>query len=194
MVATLTTFAKHFTVHPDMGTVTPPDAAMQQLVTEQIARILEQAHTLGETDARAQLHEAGKGDVQRGLSLPSPRSWVQRAGDNVSHLVDRLTAWVQDWFASDGDANDFEGAFTDFVDTTGEAGASWEIPEEIGSGMLGVWQDAGIPDIVWLDEPGSCARCAANAAQGPIPIGSEFASGHSYPPAHGRCRCQLSMP
>ena len=45
---------------------------------------------------------------------------------------------------------------------------------------------------VWLNAPGSCAACAANAKQGPIPLEKHFKSGHLTPPAHFGCRCAIA--
>lgn len=43
----------------------------------------------------------------------------------------------------------------------------------------------------WLlsNDPGVCDACAANAAQGYIPINRPFASGHLAPPGCYGCRC-----
>lgn len=37
-----------------------------------------------------------------------------------------------------------------------------------------------------------CPVCADNAASGDIPVDESFASGEDYPPAHPRCRCNVT--
>jgi 8-oxo-dGTP pyrophosphatase MutT (NUDIX family) len=44
----------------------------------------------------------------------------------------------------------------------------------------------------WItDGVNACGPCAANAAAGPITVGSKFPSGHTAPPAHPHCGCHL---
>ena len=43
----------------------------------------------------------------------------------------------------------------------------------------------------WLDAPGACEVCAANARQGPVELRLPFLSGHITPPGHIGCRCCL---
>ena len=61
-------------------------------------------------------------------------------------------------------------------------------------------QRNGITERRWLTASGSpaavknpvCIVCIGNAVQGWVPIDKEFASGHKAPPAHPRCRCDVT--
>lgn len=41
----------------------------------------------------------------------------------------------------------------------------------------------------WVDHPGACPVCIANAAAGYIGLNEPFPSGHQHPTAHPKCRC-----
>ena len=52
---------------------------------------------------------------------------------------------------------------------------------------------ARVPYSRWLTShmPGVCGDCGDNEAQGPIPVGEVFLSGHRGPPEHPQCMCVL---
>lgn len=52
----------------------------------------------------------------------------------------------------------------------------------------------GVAQKIWLTVGDSrvCPTCESNAADGEIPISSEFYSGDQYPPGHTSCRCSLA--
>lgn len=62
-------------------------------------------------------------------------------------------------------------------------------------GLVDAWKDDASAAKRWVvsAEEQECPRavCQANAAQGPVPVGSQFSSGHVSPPAHGGCTCGL---
>lgn len=68
-----------------------------------------------------------------------------------------------------------------------------ETARAVSRAALERYSKAGIDSVIWQIAPDEsvCARCEANAAQGPIPTGGRFASGDRHPPGHPRCRCAL---
>jgi GNAT superfamily N-acetyltransferase len=52
------------------------------------------------------------------------------------------------------------------------------------------YQSFGVEYVEWLDIDAD-DDCATNAEQGAIPIGQEFDSGDTEPPAHPNCRCAV---
>jgi len=66
---------------------------------------------------------------------------------------------------------------------------TWAVSEA----MVTAYLDAGITEARWqtADDDVTCLRCLANEAQGALPVGDQYASGDTSPPAHPRCRCGL---
>ena len=65
---------------------------------------------------------------------------------------------------------------------------------EMGRALMAEQSDTyaenGVEEVEWLAlDP--CELCATNEAQGSIPVGTEFASGDLFPPAHPNCYCDL---
>jgi len=56
------------------------------------------------------------------------------------------------------------------------------------------YEQAGITGKIWITVGDDDVDdiCAANEAEGPIPIGETFTSGDMHPPAHPLCRCNVS--
>jgi hypothetical protein len=52
------------------------------------------------------------------------------------------------------------------------------------------YEALGVDQVEWFALDG-CDDCEENAGAGPIPMGDEFPSGDSEPPAHTNCRCCL---
>lgn len=71
--------------------------------------------------------------------------------------------------------------------------ARTEIARAMEASVLAYGREVGGMDKEWLDAPGACPICQANAAEGTVPIHRAFASGDEAPPAHPRCRCALAL-
>jgi hypothetical protein len=52
------------------------------------------------------------------------------------------------------------------------------------------YKEFGLEKVEWYSLEG-CEDCQANSDMGPIPLGDEFDSGDTEPPAHTNCRCSL---
>jgi hypothetical protein len=74
-----------------------------------------------------------------------------------------------------------------------EVVARTEIARAMEGAMLAMAKATGGMDKEWLDAPGACPVCVANAAQGAIPLTRPFNSGDQHPPAHPRCRCATAL-
>jgi SPP1 gp7 family putative phage head morphogenesis protein len=71
--------------------------------------------------------------------------------------------------------------------------AQAEIARAQSAAAMRIYAENGTTEVDWstaLDAK-VCPRCDANAAQGPVPIGTAFVSGAKMPPQHPRCRCAL---
>jgi hypothetical protein len=53
------------------------------------------------------------------------------------------------------------------------------------------YQNAGVEQVEWLVAEG-CADCQENADASPIPLGDEFPTGDTEPPAHPNCMCAIA--
>lgn len=53
------------------------------------------------------------------------------------------------------------------------------------------YTEAGVEQVEWLVAEG-CELCQENADASPIPLGQEFPSGDTEPPAHPNCMCALA--
>lgn len=71
--------------------------------------------------------------------------------------------------------------------------AQTEMGNAIEAGNLENAKTRGATHKIWIVTQGNvCPICASNQAQGPIPIGESFGSGHDAPTAHVRCLCSCS--
>ena len=70
-----------------------------------------------------------------------------------------------------------------------------ESAKAIEAGEKAVAEKRGATHKVWLtvSDGRVCDDCAANEAQGVIPIGDKFDTGDEHAPAHPRCRCTVSF-
>lgn len=69
--------------------------------------------------------------------------------------------------------------------------AQTEVTRAMSLAALQAYKASGIGMVRWLTVEDSrvCAKCDANEAAGPRPIGTPFPSGDICPPGHPRCRC-----
>ncbi len=77
--------------------------------------------------------------------------------------------------------------------------AQTELNRARNLGTLGAWAEqnrqgdlGSTPKKEWVTV-GPCPLCQDIAAQGPIPLGQQFAGGFDSPPAHINCRCSLRL-
>lgn len=157
-----------------------------------IADALVQAHMIGTRYGQALTEKQERGVVS------SIKDFLGRAHDIVTGIVDRIREAISDALSSGDEDIDPEQIVQDTID--GEIAvlpdlvAETEIVGEVENTVLGTLKDAGVSQVIWVTNPGACQICLDNEEQGAINIGDAFASGHTEPPAHPRCRCNLSTP
>ena len=156
-------------------------------------KIVEQVNELAVAWARDHAAElVGKKWVD-GVLMDNPRAVYridQVTRDGVRSLVAQAIdgGWSNDRLAQAlRDAYAFSTERAELIATTETAFA-----DESGS-MIAYRQSGVVVGKRWLvgNQPVVCEICADNAAQGVIPLGKEFNSGHDAAPAHPRCRCTI---
>lgn len=194
---------------------------LQQLLTEAVRPMLtgvyQDGYWIGARCAQALISAAqgGSGAVNWGGWRPGTEQGVTRA------FMDRLAADpAYDHLVGTADLTAMQIAHTR-VEAIGmllaKAAARGETTEQIAAAIRGylvdpamayrvaiteivkaqsaatvaAYQRAGVARHEWLDEPGACPICQANAAAGAIPIGMPFPSGDAAPGAHVGCHCGL---
>lgn len=163
-----------------------------------IASLLEQAQEIGHQHAQIETHERSHAWGRRIKQHHDEKHSVKKtlllvaAWQIVTNFVQRII----DWMAKQAADLLAEDDVIAEVDMLAETVASVEIPSAIEQEVLDAMQDQGFLHIAWIVQPDDrvCKTCRTNADQGAIPIGTAFASGDNYPPAHPRCRCSLGSP
>lgn len=68
--------------------------------------------------------------------------------------------------------------------------ANTEMNRAMSVASMDTYNELGLDQVEWFALEG-CEYCEENAEAGPIPLGSEFPSGDTEPPAHPNCRCSV---
>lgn len=168
------------------GKLVEPSQKERDELTQKIVPLFEQAEALGRQFAAKQL--------QRGLLPKLVGNLLDRAANFVGRAIDwsgQLTVSKVEALGESPSANDIQGVLDETAMTVAETLAPTEIQDIIEQTVLGELKSNDVEYVQWIDSPDSCKVCQENAGQGPIPIGETFASGHTAPPAHGRCKCHL---
>lgn len=172
------------------------DQGEQQKLIDGIAEVLEQAHGIG-----VQYGQTLAGKQER--KEKKKKNFLDLARVIVLSTVDRVRETIKDALSKREEAKDEEvsspeqvvqDAVASEIDVLPDLIAETEIVSTVESAVLDTLKDAKVPQIIWVANPDACEICTENEEQGPINIGSIFASGHAIPPAHPRCRCNLSTP
>lgn len=164
----------------------------QEEATQKIADLLQQGRELGVQWAKEMLDRQ-----QRAISIGKGAigSMFDRAKAIVSGIVDRVAQAVSDIDVEDNDESAVEDVIDDLVSSMPDMIAGTEMQTAVESAVYDelAAQDV-LPTVVWVTEPGACQLCRDNEQMGVVPLGTSFADGSSYPPAHPNCRCHLEMP
>lgn len=168
------------------------DSDEQQKLIDGIAEVLANAHSIGVLYGQVLTEKQ-----ERGL-VSNVKDFLGRARDIVTGIIDRVREAISDALSKNDEGSDPEQVVQDAlqneIDVLPDLVAETEVVSAVESAVLDTLKDADIPQIIWVTNPGACEICTENEEQGPINIGSTFASGHAIPPAHPRCRCNLSTP
>ncbi len=91
----------------------------------------------------------------------------------------------------DGLARDIRKEFDDMTKYRSQVIARTETCDALQQGFMDRAKDLEVTGKEWVTfDP--CEICAANEAEGVVPLDHVFSSGHDRPPAHPSCRCCLS--
>ena len=94
-----------------------------------------------------------------------------------------------------GIARDIRGDFTDMSRYRSELIARTETASSLSQASLDTMEDMGIDGKEWITSGSTFSQedeCGENEAEGVIPVGQAFSSGHHAPPAHPDCECTIS--
>lgn len=165
----------------ESGHVTASEAEQTKLL-HMITDLLEEAAHEGKRIA--------SGKEERGI-ISAAKNLAGRAVKIVGGIMSQIRDKVRSLYDPDLpnpyaglDISDWAEDYSDLIGTT-------EITDAIEEAILDMMIDQGVEQIRWVADPDACEICKKNAEASPLPIGSEFPSGDTEPPAHPRCRCNL---
>jgi hypothetical protein len=151
---------------------------------------------------RAWLDKLGYSHCSRARSTPEMEAWVsERVASDAQRVGDTIQARIREIVKSAQSAGDsHERTMQRIREFLNSPRKIEELLHEIGMtsayaatnyGAFLVNSIAGAETKFWITsgDYSVCSACAANEAQGPVPIGQPFKSGHLAPPAHSLCPC-----
>jgi hypothetical protein len=157
-----------------------PSHEDQESAAHTLASIIEQAQAIGHAHAAQERGIAWGGNFSNALSS---------AWDIVTNFVGRMKDWITG--QESGGADLSEDDVVAEIDSLASTVAGVEVASAIEQEVLDSLQSQGFMQIAWIAQPGACPLCVANAEASPLPIGSEWPSGDTIPPAHPHCRCSI---
>jgi len=113
--------------------------------------------------------------------------------ETKKRLAHTISQGIQNKRGIPGLSRDIRKEFADMSKYRANMIARTETAEALSTASLDNMTGMGIDGKEWV-WPGTsdCEICADNAAQGVIPVGQAFSSGHQAPPAHPHCECTLA--
>jgi hypothetical protein len=119
-----------------------------------------------------------------------PREDLLRGVDNTTldRIGTRLADGLTDGLADGAIARSLTDVLGD--PTRALMVATTEMNAATSVATMDTYESLGVEQVEWFALDG-CEDCEQNAEQGPIPLGDDFPSGDSEPPAHTNCRCCL---
>jgi 8-oxo-dGTP pyrophosphatase MutT (NUDIX family) len=174
------------------------------LIQKRLALILAPLHAEGQELGRAAAMQAAGATPrqQQGISearqadtsqIAQQAAVRQMSGTGMAGLVAAITKAL---LAGGVTVGVLLALLEAFLNAENRAGliALTEIEKAIADGAFGVYTQLGVNYWSWITDPESdrCARCLANQAAGPQPVGSIWvATGTTSTPGHPLCRCHM---
>lgn len=162
----------------------------QDKLAQDLAQILQQAHSLG-----AQHGHAMVGRQNEAVSIKSIGTniayFLKRAKDIVSGLVTRISNVVSDVVSKGGDASDAKEVVGHMMDYVPDQTSVTAVHDEVEHGVDDVFDEENVEFIEWICEPNACGVCLDNQSAGAIKRNEAFPSGHKRPIAHFNCHCNI---
>lgn len=170
-----------------------PDETAQTRLLETITDLL--------SDAIHEGRRIGSGVDERGL-ISAVKNLAGRAveivGGIIEQLIEKAEELIDAIFGSDENIDpdeamdEVEAELDEWIDDYADMVAETEISAAVEEAAIDEAVKRGATQIYWNAEPDACERCLANAEASPIPIGADFPSSDTVPPAHPRCRCSTT--
>jgi hypothetical protein len=168
-------------------------AAITALLTRVLGQLWTAGYSLGQASAAELLGQA---------EVAADQEAIDQLIDTAAGQIPAMTETRLDEIAEalddagpDATVDSLETSITDVIANVARSLllTQTEITWSMAEGMLGWFYGAGVRTVGWLtaEDDRVCPRCSANEAQGWIPVGDDFPSGESQPPAHPSCRCAL---
>jgi len=134
-----------------------------------------------------------------GTAVPETlKAWIASHGENAvtgmsGTRVGEIEQAIADTAASGGAPADVITRLESLLMVPQRAPmiAGTEIGQAQGEAAMQHYRQVGVAYKEWVTEDGPCPVCAANAAEGPIPLDAAFQSGALTVPQHPRCRCAV---
>lgn len=110
-------------------------------------------------------------------------------------LAHTISQGIENKRGTPGLSRDIRGTFTDMSKYRSELIARTETASALSQASLDTMEDMGIDGKEWVTSGSTFSQedeCGENEAQGVIPAGQAFSSGHHAPPAHPDCECAVA--
>lgn len=159
-----------------------PTQESKESAVHAIATIIDAAKVIGHAHASDELERAAWGGNFSNV--------LSSAWGIVNTFVQRIADWI------DGqDVEDLtDEAIQDQVDSLAETVGDTEVASAIEGEVMEQLTAQGYTQQVWYADPEACPTCIENAEASPLPMGSEWPSGDTSPPAHPHCHCSIGTP
>jgi len=115
--------------------------------------------------------------------------------ETKKRLAHTISQGIENKRGIPGLARDIRGTFGDMSKYRSELIARTETANALSTASLDSMKDMGIDGKEWVtagDNDVDEEVCEPNGAQGVIPVGEPFQSGHMAPPGHPDCRCTIA--
>ncbi len=148
--------------------------------------------------------QAGVPIAFEGPPISQAIAWAETQGARLVTQMDgetkrRLAKTISDGIANKrgipGLARDIRTEFADMTRFRSELIARTETSNALSQASLDSMKDMGIDGKEWITSGSTFSQedeCGENEAEGVIPVGQAFSSGHHAPPAHPDCECTVS--
>lgn len=115
--------------------------------------------------------------------------------ETKKRLAHTISQGIENKRGIPGLARDIKNTFNDMSRYRSQLIARTETANALSQASLDTMKDMGIDGKEWITSGSTYSQeddCGRNEAEGVIPVGQAFQSGHHAPPAHPDCECALA--